>query len=122
MVLNTPAKAANQAEVDKHKSAANKQFVGSFRPFGIETYGRLGDDARQLTRDLCMLAQQSNPTAQSQVRVLLTRGISLALQRGNALAILEGLQRAQVSEQTKNAKLNARIRGAQHANRGFDLS
>jgi hypothetical protein len=116
------AKAANQAEVDKHSAAKRKQFSGAFRPFGIETYGRLGEEARSFVKELSSFARHSNPTAHWQVQSLLSKGVSLALQRGNAVAILEGLQRAQVAEQAQNSRLNARVRGAQHANRGLDLS
>ena len=111
-----------KAEIDKANNARSKKFPGTFRPFGIETYGTLGNDAREFIKELSTFAHQCNLTAFWQVRRLLTRGLSLALQRGNVVAILEGLQRAQVCEQAQNVKLNGRIRAARHANRGLDLS
>ena len=67
-------------------------------PFGIETYGAIGKTGRELIRLLCERASLVGPQAVVAVRRELTTNLSLAIQRGNALAIIAGLQAARSAE------------------------
>jgi hypothetical protein len=98
---NEAGKAANDAEHQKHlhyRDRLGANIGATFMPFGIESYGTIGKTARELIRLLCERASFVGPQAVAAVRRELTTNLSLAIQRGNALAIVAGLQAARSAE------------------------
>ena len=72
------------------------QFQGiPFHPFAVETYGAFGVEAQKVISEVAAFAEQSStPWSRSGILSGFVNAVSIAVQRGNALAILNGCQRS----------------------------
>ncbi|CAH2232168.1 jg12332 [Pararge aegeria aegeria] len=78
--------AASSAEQAKRRKYENLDSSFIFVPFGVETLGPLGPEARALFKELSKRVIES--TGDPRAGSYLGQRISLAIQRGNAASIL----------------------------------
>jgi hypothetical protein len=93
--------AANAAELEKLQRHGNKfgaNISAEYVPFGIESYGTYGKLAEQFVKRICARAMEESESHGRFVRKTLVTGISLAVQFGNAMALLTGVQGARAKE------------------------
>lgn len=99
--------AAQTGEKDKIRDYPNagRDIGAEFVPFSIETYGQLGLRAVNFIDQLVGHAANVSPATAKQARWMLTKGLSLVLQRGNALTTMSALQACK-EELATQARLN----------------
>lgn len=91
---------AKQAEAEKiHKYTAEAQASGAvFNPFAIETHGGWGPKAIQLAAKISGWAvageAAGSPWSAAEIRRNLRESVAIAVQRGNARAVLNAMQKA----------------------------
>lgn len=85
---------ANSGERKKHlhyRERLGRDIGCRFVAFGAETYGCLGDEAKQFIELVQGLSKFAGPEAYAAVHRELTTNLSLAIQRGNAIALVTGM-------------------------------
>jgi hypothetical protein len=89
---------AKRREQDKHRKydAMATRLNTRFCAFAVETYGAFGEEAQQFCKDVASFATLSCTTwPWKAVQRGMVNAISIAVQQGNAVAVLRGLQRSQ---------------------------
>jgi hypothetical protein len=93
-----PGTAAEEGEAQKLRDFGRTYGVeigAEYVPFAVESYGWLGSHARSLIADIALRAQSVSSDVGYRIRKELVQNISIAMQRGNAMVLLAGLQASQ---------------------------
>lgn len=91
------AKTRQQAKHNKYDLLAAEE-KSPFSAFVMETFGGFGSEALNFIKKIsrCHSEQFSTPTPKAAFRSLVTRALSICLQRGNAIIQLHGCRQARV--------------------------
>jgi hypothetical protein len=101
---NTPsarAWTARRNQIKARERSKNREYAAECRalgrqeqPFVVDSYGKLGDDAKELIRDLSRLAEASGRHSAASFASFMSKQVVFTLHKGNAAIMTEGLSAA----------------------------